>query len=123
MIDRLLENQNPLENRNNLDHPRLTLVLNRRPGNRAAILRSEIHRHGSHCGKLLGVVTLPVFRPADTAIPVTTGAVGGPTNDGSFSLDHRGCCGQRRPETEPHPETQPTSRPAANGSIRTFGET
>jgi hypothetical protein len=30
------------------DHPRRTLVLDRRPGNRAAILRSEIHRHRSH---------------------------------------------------------------------------
>jgi hypothetical protein len=30
------------------DHPRRTLVLDRRPGNRAAILRSEIHRHASH---------------------------------------------------------------------------
>src|SRR6516165_3229584 len=30
------------------DHPCRTLVLDRRPGNRAAILRSEIHRHASH---------------------------------------------------------------------------
>ena len=30
------------------DHPRRTLVLDRRPGTRAAILRPEIHRHGSH---------------------------------------------------------------------------
>ena len=30
------------------NHPRLTLVLDRRPGNRAAILQPEIHRHGSH---------------------------------------------------------------------------
>src|SRR5262252_3416072 len=28
--------------------PRRTLVLDRHPGNRAAILRSEIRRHGSH---------------------------------------------------------------------------
>ena len=35
VIDRLLENQNPL-------------VVVRRPENRAAILRSEIHGHGNH---------------------------------------------------------------------------
>ena len=48
VIDRLLRNQNPLENRNNLRSSSLYLVLGRRPGNRAAILRSEIHRRGSH---------------------------------------------------------------------------
>jgi len=30
------------------DHPRRALVLDKRPGNRATILRSEIYRHGSH---------------------------------------------------------------------------
>ena len=48
VIDRLLRNQNPLENRNNLRSSSLYLVLGRRPGNRAAILRSEIHGDGSH---------------------------------------------------------------------------
>jgi hypothetical protein len=48
VIDRLLKNQNPLKIVIIFDHPRRTLVLDRRPGNRAAILRSEIHRHGSH---------------------------------------------------------------------------
>ena len=45
VIDRLLKNQNPLENRNNLRSSSPHLVV---PGNRAAILRSEIHGHGSH---------------------------------------------------------------------------
>jgi len=40
VISRLLKNQNPLENRNNLRLSSSTLVLDRRPGNRAAILRS-----------------------------------------------------------------------------------
>jgi hypothetical protein len=48
VIDRLLKNQNPLENRNNLrsssPHPGPGQI----SGNRAAILRSEIHRPGSH---------------------------------------------------------------------------
>ena len=48
VIDRLLRNQNPLENRNNLRSSSLYLVLGRRPRNRAAILRSEIHGDGSH---------------------------------------------------------------------------
>ena len=48
VIDRLLKNQNPLENRNNHRSSSQHPVLDRRPGNRAAILRSEIHRHGSH---------------------------------------------------------------------------
>jgi hypothetical protein len=47
VIDRLLKNQNPLEKRNNLRSSSPHLVLDRRPGNRAAILRSEIHGHGS----------------------------------------------------------------------------
>jgi hypothetical protein len=42
VIDRLLKNQNPLEIVIIFDHPRRTLVLDRRPGNRAANLRSEI---------------------------------------------------------------------------------
>jgi hypothetical protein len=46
VIDRLLKNQNPLEIVIIFHRPRRTLVLDRRPGNRAAILRSEIHRHG-----------------------------------------------------------------------------
>jgi len=48
VIDRLLRNQSPLENHNNLRSSSPHLVLGRRPGNRAAILRSEIHGHGSH---------------------------------------------------------------------------
>ena len=48
VIDRLLRNQNPLENRNNLRSSSPYLVLGRRPGNRAAILPSETHRDGSH---------------------------------------------------------------------------
>jgi hypothetical protein len=47
VIDRLLKNQNPLEKRNNLRSSWPHLVVGRRPENRAAILRSEIHRHGS----------------------------------------------------------------------------
>ena len=42
VIDRLLKNQNPLENPNNLRSSSPHLVVGRRPGNRAAILRSEI---------------------------------------------------------------------------------
>src|SRR6516165_3350603 len=45
VIDRLLKNQNPWENRNNLRSSSPHLVV---PGNRTAILRSEIHGHGSH---------------------------------------------------------------------------
>ena len=45
VIDRLLKNQNPLENRNNLRSSSPHLVV---PGNRAAILRFEIHGQGSH---------------------------------------------------------------------------
>ena len=48
VIDRLLRNQNPLENRNNLRSSSPYLILGRRPGNRAAILPSETHRDGSH---------------------------------------------------------------------------
>ena len=48
VIDRLLKNQNPLENGNNLRSSSPLLVMDRRPENRAAILRSEIHGHGSH---------------------------------------------------------------------------
>jgi len=48
VIDRLLRNQNPLENCNNLLSSSPHLVMGRRPGNRAAILRSEIHGGGSH---------------------------------------------------------------------------
>jgi hypothetical protein len=40
---RLLKNQNPLENRDNFRSSSPQLVVGRRPGNRAAILRSEIH--------------------------------------------------------------------------------
>jgi hypothetical protein len=47
VIDRLLKHQNPLEKRNTLRSPSPLLVVGRRPENRAAILRSEIHRHGS----------------------------------------------------------------------------
>ena len=48
VIDQLLKNQNPLEKRNNLRSSSPHLVVGRRPENRAAILRSEIHGHGSH---------------------------------------------------------------------------
>ena len=48
VIDRLLKNQNPLENRNNLRSSSPHPDRDRHGGNRAAILRSEIHRHGSH---------------------------------------------------------------------------
>jgi len=48
VIDRLLKNQNPLEKRNTLRSPSPLLVVGRRPENRAAVLRSEIHGHGSH---------------------------------------------------------------------------
>src|SRR6516225_9362370 len=48
VIDRLLKNQNPLENCNNLRSSSPHLVVGRRPEIRAAILRSEIHEHGSH---------------------------------------------------------------------------
>ena len=41
MIDRLLKNQNPLENRNNLRSSSPHPVVGRRPGNRAAILRPK----------------------------------------------------------------------------------
>jgi hypothetical protein len=46
VIDRLLKNQNPLEERNNLGSSSPHLVAGRRPENRAAILRSEIHGLG-----------------------------------------------------------------------------
>ena len=48
VIDRLLKNQNSLENCNNLRSSSPHLVVGRRLENRAAILRSEIHGHGSH---------------------------------------------------------------------------
>ena len=47
VIDRLPKNQNPFEKRNNLRSSWLHLVVGGRPENRAAILLSEIHRHGS----------------------------------------------------------------------------
>ena len=47
VIDRLLKNQNHWKIAIIFGHPRRTLVLDRHPGNRAAILRSEIHRHES----------------------------------------------------------------------------
>jgi hypothetical protein len=65
VINRLLKNQNPLENRNDLRSSSPHLVLDRRPGNRAAILRSEIHRHGSHgCSDRRRVVECPNRTPA-----------------------------------------------------------
>ena len=48
VIDRLLKNQNHWKIAIIFGHPRRTLVLDRHLRNRAAILRSEIHRHGSH---------------------------------------------------------------------------
>ena len=55
VIDRLLKNQNHWKIVIIFDHPRRTLVLDRRPGNRAAILRSEIHRHGAMAVPIAGV--------------------------------------------------------------------
>src|SRR5215469_863271 len=47
VIDRLLKNQNPLENRNNLRSSSPHLVVGRRPENRAAILRPKFMDAGA----------------------------------------------------------------------------
>ena len=55
VIDRLLRNQNPLENRNNLRSSSPHLVVGRRPGNRAAILRPKFMDAGAMAVPITGV--------------------------------------------------------------------